>query len=175
MKKLLFFTLFIFFIILNIFSDGKVIYKNTYIDEWGKGENAVELVALYGGMLLGIRYERKFDDNLSFTTLFFYNITGNLKSIGSRLECNFYFHDHALNALFAGPFISAYYLDANDMGGLFFGSGINLGYRWIFHDFYSLSPRVTIQYGIGPESDENIRAGAGGCNYGVGFSGGVVF
>lgn len=175
MKKLLFFILFVFFIILNIFSDGKVIYKSIYIDEWGKGENAVELTALYPGMLLGIRYERKFEENLSFTTLFFYNIAGNLKSIGVRLEGNFYFHEHALNALFAGPFISVYYLDGSDKVGLFFGSGINLGYRWIFDDFYSLAPRVTIQYGIGPESDENIRAGASGFSYGVGLSGGVVF
>lgn len=175
MKKLYLLIFLTFFIILNIFSDEKVIYKSIYIDEWGKAENAVELITLYPGMLLGIRFERKFEDNLSFSTLFFYNITDNLRSFGGRLEGNFYFHNHALNALFAGPFISLYYLDGNDKSGLFFGSGINLGYRWIFDDFYSLTPRAIIQYGIGAESDENIRSGASGFSYGVGLSGGMVF
>ncbi|MGC8791696.1 MAG: hypothetical protein ACP5PO_09365, partial [Desulfurella sp.] len=59
--------------------------------------------------------------------------------------------------------------------GLFFGSGINIGYRWIFENFYSVTPGISIQYGIGPESEENIRTGASGFSYGAGISAGVVF
>ena len=175
MKKFLFFILFIYFVILNIFSDNSVIYKDTYIDEWGKGENTLEIVSFYPGLLLGLRYERKFEENLSFSTVVFYNIAGNIKSIGGRIEGNLYFQNHALNSLFAGPFISLYHLDGSDKSGLFFGSGINLGYRWIFENLYSLTPRITVQYGIGPESEENIRAGASGFSYGAGVSGGIVF
>lgn len=175
MKKFLFFILFIYFVIAKIFPDNSVIYKDTYIDEWGKGDNTLELISFYPGVLFGFRYERKFEENLSFSTVAFYNIAGNIKSIGVRIEGNFYFHNHALNALFAGPFISIYYLDGSDKSGLFFGSGINLGYRWIFENLYSLTPRITVQYGIGPESEENIRAGASGFSYGAGVSGGIVF
>jgi len=164
-----------FFIISNLFSDRKIIYKSIYIDEWGKGDNLVELIAVYPGMLLGARYERKFEDNLSFALLLFYNIAGNITSSGGRIEGNFYVHNHALNSFFMGPFFSLYNLNGSDKTGLFFGSGINIGYRWIIDSFYSITPRITIQYGIGPESEENIRAGASGFSYGIGLSGGIAF
>ncbi len=175
MKKIFFFILFVFFIILNIFSDGKIIYKTAYIDEWGKGDNLIELTVMYPGMLFGARYERKLEDNLSSGFLFFYNVAGNISSYGGRLEGNFYIHSHSLNSFFAGPFLSIYNLNGSDKSGLFFGSGINLGYRWIFENLYSFTPRATVQYGIGPESEENIRAGASGFSYGIGISGGIVF
>jgi hypothetical protein len=174
MKKLFLF-LFFFLIISEIFSDAKVIYKTVYIDEWGKGDNLIELTVMYPGMLFGTRYERKLEDNLSFGLLFFYNIAGNISSAGGRLEGNFYIHNHSLNSFFIGPFLSMYNLNSSDKSGLFIGCGINLGYRLIFENLYSITPRVTFQYGIGPESEENIRSGASGFSYGAGLSAGILF
>ncbi len=175
MKRLFIFILFIFIITVNIFSDGKIIYKSIYVDEWGKGENLVELIVILPGMLSGVRYEKKIEDNLSFSALIFYNMAGNISSSGGRIEGNFYIHNHALNSFFIGPFLSLYNLNGSDRTGLFFGSGINVGYRWIIDNFYTVTPRMTVQYGIGPESEENIRAGASGFSYGIGLSGGIVF
>jgi hypothetical protein len=175
MKKFLFFVFFVLTTITDVFSNTKAVYKDTYLDEWGMGSNAVEIMAMYPGTLLGLRYERKIEDNLSLSALFFYNVAGDISSIGGRLEGNFYVHNHSLNSFFVGPFLSLYNLNGSDKNGLFFGSGINLGYRWIFNNFYSLTPRITFQYGIGPESDENVRAGASGFSYGAGVSGGVTF
>ncbi|MCX8092610.1 MAG: hypothetical protein N3E50_00410 [Candidatus Goldbacteria bacterium] len=175
MRKNFFSILFIFCIILNVFSDEKVIYKTVYVDEWGKGDNLIEINFMYPGLLSGVRYERKLDDNLSIGLMAFYNVAGNMISLGGRLENNFYIHNHSLNSFFTGPFLSIYNLNGGNKSGLFFGAGINIGYRWIFNNLYCFSPRVTFQYGIGPESEENIRAGASGFSYGVGISGGIVF
>lgn len=174
MKKLFLF-IFFFFIISLIYSDTKAVYKSVYIDEWGKGDNLIEFTVMYPGILFGLRYERKLEDNLSYGLLFFYNVASNISSVGSRLEGNFFIHNHSLNSFFIGPFLSIYKLNSGDKSGLFFSSGINLGYRWIFENLYSITPRATFQYGIGPESEENIRSGASGFSYGVGLSLGMLF
>ena len=173
MKKNLILTV-LFMAFAGIVYAEDAVYKPTYVEDWAKQGNVVELFFMYHGYSSGIRYERKIDDVISAGVSLNYNFAGDAPSYGARLECFFYPQAHTLSAWFVGPFAGAYNSNAEESGPVFFSLGAQGGYRWIF-DYITVTPRAMVQYGLGGGAARKIWNGAAGFIYGAGLSAGVAF
>ncbi len=174
-KAAVFFAISVF--IFPLFARGaEYSLRKTVYSYWAQQPNLAEGIIILPGPDLSARYERKIDKGSSWCVEgkinFHYTDDYSALGIGAEAGYMFYMQGHALNGFFAGPRAGASFSMASagdeTESCTVFSFGAEAGYRWMFEEGLSVSPKVTAGFALGAADVAGVNVDLSGFNAGVG-------